>query len=376
MTKIINLKDYSDIYVKDEIDYKFLEGFVTNSRLMGVVGVRLHFASECNKNLTLFFHLDFEEYGFDRFEVYDSDDYETVDRITQSMMGGLGSVLVPITLEGASSLIYFAVEVGTAYSYDIPLDFFEYEYLLDDFYEEVSDEIYDIICSKIRSDEELINYFIMRTVGMDYTLRNYKLGLKHLGYFLVEEPTVLLKNEITKVREGRYIAKSILDHFDAYKMIISEFEVKENKIVLCKKVDEMVMTSKEAAFQLNKKEHLIVFYVESPLEFKIFLERVKPELLKNIYESGSLYTEFHKTNNHVNDETYYLNGDVYGTYYVTDEHHLIISCFDKKDLSSIKLDLLEEFSKINILAELEADMPILYNFVTSSYLNFFEFLGD
>lgn len=375
MTNIINLKDYSDIYKREECEYDFVKAYATDSRLMGVIGVRIHFESKSGEKLTLFFHLDFEEYGFDHFEVYKHDNDETINIITQSIMGGLGAKLIPITFENASALIYSAVDVGGEYSYDIPLEFFEYEYLIDDFCDEVTVELLSKVTTDIRSDEELINYFIMRTAGMDYEIRNNVLSTDEMEYSLVDEPTVLLKNEIFK-EEGYYISKSLIDYLDAYKMIISEIEIKDNRVTGCTKVDEMDMTSKEAAFQLNKKENLLVFYVESPLEFKTFLENMKPDLLKNVYESGSLYTEFNKTNDHVNNEVFYLNGDVFGTYYITDEHHVVVSCFDRNCLTEIRDKFLASYSKINELSELTADMPILYNFVTSGYLDFYEFLGE
>ncbi len=375
MNNVINLKDYSKIYEKDEKEYKFVKAYSTNSRLMGVIGLRLHYISNEKEKLTLFFHLDFEEYGFDRFEVIVGEKTNEIENFTQSIMGGLGAKLVDITLKDASTLIYTATDVGTFYSNDLPIDFFEYEYLIEDFCGDLTKELCSKVCSVIRTDVELINYYVMRTVGMDYELRDFLLSDKELDYLLVDEPTVLLKNVVTK-EDDHYIIKSIIDHLDSYKMIISEATIKNDKILSCKKVDEMLMTSREASFQLNKSENLLIMYVESPTEFKMFIERSKPELLKNIYDSGTLYTEFNKTNEHVNKDEFYLNGDVYGTYYMTDHHHLVISCFNKKDLKEIKEKLLDSFPEMNELAELEAEIPIIYNFVTSQYLDFFDFLGE
>lgn len=372
MSNIINLKDYSDIYLKEESEYEFLKAYATNSRLMGVIGIRMHYRTKADKKLTLFFHLDFEEYGFDRFEV---SEINNIDKITQSVMGGLGAELIELSLEEASTLIYSAITVGDKYLNDIPIDFYDYEYLIDEDCEDVTPKLLEKVCINTRTDEELINYFMMRTVGRDYDIRDMLLSADNIEYSLVDEPTVLLKNEVTK-SEDCYLAKSIIDYYDSYKMIISEIRIKNNKVLSSRLVDEMTMTCKEASFQLNKTEYLTVFYVESPVEFKIYLEGIKPELLKNIYHSGDLYTEFNKTNDHVNQNSYYLNGDVYGSYYVTNEHHIVISCFDHDKLIKVKNELLKSFSMINELAELKADVPILYDFITSNNFDFFTFLGD
>ncbi len=375
MSNIINLKDYSKIYDKEGVDYNFVKGYATNSRLMGVMGLRLHYEHKTNGHQTLFFHLDFEEYGFDRFEVIATDDDLEIHNMTQSIMGGLGASLIELSLREASTLVYTAIDVGAFYAHDVPIDFFEYEYLIEDCCEALSIDLCQKVCSTLRSDEELINYYVMRTVGMDYELRDFLLSTAELDYFLVEEPTVLLKNEVIKEGES-YFIKSIIDYLHAYKMIISEAIVKDGKVEAIKKVDEMLMTSREASFQLNKSENLLVMYVESPIEFKMYLENKKPSLLKNIYNSGTLYTEFNKTNDHVNQSVFYLNGDVYGTYYMTDNHHLLVACFDLADREAIKNELLSSFTEMNELAELEAEIPIIYSFVTSQYLDFFDFLGE
>lgn len=373
MNNVINLSDYSKNYNRVNIDYKFKSAVATNSRLMGVIGIRVHFVCE-EEELILFFHLDFEEYGLDRFEVYKN--LKDVDRITKSVMGGLGAKLVPISLENVSTLIYSAVDVGDNNLMGVPIEFLEYEYLLEEFCEDINISVLENVSTEIRSNEELINYYIMRTIGCDYDARDMLLSVNELKYSLVDEPSVLLKNEILKEENGIYITKSIVDYLDAYKMIISEITIENKKVVDCVKIDELTMTAREAAFSLNKKEYIIVFYVQSSTEFKMFLENKKLELLKNVYNSGTLYTEFQKTNNHVNSNTYFLNGDIFGTYFMTDKNDLVISSFVEKDIIRIKEEFLSSFSQMNEVAKMEAENPILYTFVNSGYQNFFDFLGE
>ena len=48
--------------------YRFKRGFVTSTRLMGVVGMKLYWENEEGNEYIQFFHLDFEEYGIDGYE--------------------------------------------------------------------------------------------------------------------------------------------------------------------------------------------------------------------------------------------------------------------------------------------------------------------
>ena len=373
MDNVINLSDYSDIYKRVNINYKFKNAVATNSRLMGVMGIRIHFLCE-EDELILFFHLDFEEYGLDRFEVCKN--LKDVDKMTKSVMGGLGANLVAVSLENVSTLIYSVVDIGDNNLMSVPIEFLEYEYLLEEFCEDINISILKNVSTEIRSNEELINYYIMRTIGCDYDIRDILLSENKLKYNLVDEPSVLLKNEILKEENGIYITKSIVDYLDAYKMIISEVTIRDKKVVNCIKIDELTMTAREAAFSLNKKEYIVVFYVKNSSEFKMFLESIKEELLKNVYDSGTLYTEFQKTNDHVNSNIYYLNGDIFGTYFMTDQNDLVVSSFVKDDIHKIKEEILSLFSQMNEVAEMEAENPILYTFVNSGYQNFFDFLGE
>lgn len=372
MTKIIRLEDYSDIYKEKREDYKFIKAYATNTRYMGVVGLRMHFEKDDEK-LFLFFHLGYEEYGFDRFEVIDSED--NLDEMTQSFVGGLGGKLKNISLEEASYLIYKSIEVGENYYGEIPLEFFTYEYLISDFEIESKEKLYNKICTEIKSDEECINYYIMRTIGMDLEIRDIMLSNDKLEYNLVDEPSIMLRNEIIE-REGYIITNSIVDYLDNYKMIISKFIVKNKKIISAEKLDEIVMTSKEATFSLNKTEYISIFYVEDIKGFRSQFEHNKPGMQRNIYNTGLLYTEYNNNNSHVDNRVYYLNDDVHAMYYLTTEHHFIISCFDEKKLEVLEKEISKKYNQVDNIEKLIADTPIIYNFITSGNTDFFEFLGE
>ena len=75
---------------------KFISAYVTNTRLMGVIGVYASWFLPENKlrdHLYQFFYLDSEEYGLDTYEcVLGPDNDDTNDRVLEiknRLMGGL-----------------------------------------------------------------------------------------------------------------------------------------------------------------------------------------------------------------------------------------------------------------------------------------------
>lgn len=369
MPNIIHLKDYSDQYNRNDIEYTFIKAEATQSRLMGVIGVKLTF-----EHLILFFHLDFEEYGFDRFESIIKPTETEAFKMTQNMMGGLGAELILITIEEAIALVYQSIDVGADYGYDVPLEFFEYEYLLDDYQDGITLEGVEKLCQPIRSDESLIHYYLMRTAGLDHTFRKSVLQSSDFDFEFLDEPTVLLKNEVIDYMD-HYICRSIIDYYDAYKLIVTRIKVDDRKVVSCDLIEDLVLSAKEAFFQLNKIEYIMLFYIPSSKAFNMLFEPTEPAMMKNLYESGTLYTAFNKNNAHVDDRCYYLNGDVYASYFVTDGNQLVVSCFNHDNILEIQKRFKEEY-QIEMIAELEADNPILYRFVSSGYDDFFDYLGE
>ena len=91
---------------------QFVSSYVTDTRLMGVMGVYIHwYLPENNflKHFHQFFYLDAEEFGFDSYEsVLESDDggrYYDIKAIENKMIGGLGGRKMRISEKEARFLI-------------------------------------------------------------------------------------------------------------------------------------------------------------------------------------------------------------------------------------------------------------------------------
>ncbi|MBN2794374.1 MAG: hypothetical protein JXR88_03125 [Clostridia bacterium] len=369
MKNIIHLKDYSDIYNPPKEKKIFKRAYCTQSRMVGVIGIRIHY-----EEVVLFFHLDYEEYGFDGFEVCDVKDETQIHFITEEMMGGLGAPLVEITLEEASALIYKAVDIGSQFLYEVPLAFFDYEEFLEETFNDLTKDTYEKITTEMTNAYEKINYFLMRTAGYDFEYRNLMLGVESLNFVMSDEPTMLLKNSIEKSKDC-YVCHAVTDYKDAYKMQVIEIKM-DGTIEKAEIKSEMVISPKEASFQLNRREYILVGYVDHLESFKRNFERKHPSAMKNLYDGGDLYTIFHSHNDHVKHSVYYLNEDVKGMIYVTDAHQVIIAAYKNTEFDDLK-DLIHlEYPTLSMLMELEAEMPLVYQFVTSGQEDFLEFVGE
>ena len=72
---------------------RFVSAEITDTRLMGVVGLHIHWevkeAGDWN-SFHQFFYFDAEEYGLDSYRSYRGEDEDEVENIIDSMFGGLG----------------------------------------------------------------------------------------------------------------------------------------------------------------------------------------------------------------------------------------------------------------------------------------------
>ena len=144
-----------------------------------------------------------------------------------------------------------------------------------------------------------------------------------------------------------------------------------------KYLEKLTISSIEATFNLNKAEHLIVTTVKDSFFERRFAKN-NPEMMKQVYDQGQLYIEFNPHNNHVTQNPYYLNGDIFALYFFTTSGQLIIASFLKETLDGIDALLLEENTyekSLQFICELKTDDPILFSFVNSHFDNIFDFLS-
>jgi hypothetical protein len=369
--------------------YKFKKSFVTNTRLMGVVGMKIYWEMEDGKEYIQFFHLDFEEYGIDGFESLVDGTKEDIDFITSKMMGGLGGKFVRITKKESMYILNESFKVNIRNGESLCQDVEEYEFLLKPTTIDKAGELklWYKICEIIETDYQLVNYFIMRAVGFDKKGQNLLcIDGKVSGFDPTDKSFTLIKNTIrpshTKNGINYYNVESLIDLDKGYQLIISTIGVQPTQYglrVAYGSIENMMkISSIEAAFQLKKSEYILVYSTEELIKLVEILDKEKPNAMQNIHQTGFLYTEFNPNNDHVKRPVYYLNGDIFAVYFITTENQLAVSTFSKENLLELRKyfggasfqDLLE------LEGEFKTDTPLLYEFVHSGYEDFFDFLNN
>ncbi|MBF8983000.1 hypothetical protein IZY60_05575 [Lutibacter sp. B2] len=362
--------------------YEFIKAKATNTRLMGVIGIVIEWKTPEGEILNQLFHLDAEEYGIDDYIPVLGEDQARIQ--IANMMGGLGGEFVDISEKEARYLVKNHAQKNKEYAQILPEPESEYNFILEQPVDITSEEILDLwnkICEEIKEPNQLINYFVMRAAGLDDEGVNYLSSNKNIQDPIVKKPSTLLKNNIEKIEENLYMTESLIDIATGYRMLVSQIEIENTEIGIkvknAKVQSSMKLTSIEAAFSLRKREYLIVYEVKDLFDLVTVLEDEKPQTMKNEYDQGVLYTEFNPNNKHVGEETYYINDDIHGIYYLTTANQLIIGAQTEEKITELALyfesDTFKDTLKLNKRVFLENS--ILYEFVHSDENDIFEFIN-
>ena len=183
---------------------KFISSYITNTRLMGVTGITVHWKLTDNETNTEFwqcFYLDAEEFGFDSYESVTGPDTEETERkamaLADRLMGGLGGIPVEITERETRGLIQDYILLNRKKGIPIPEDA-EVDFIMRPEVILTLDErkqLMDKQCEEITGEYQLVNYFIMRCVGHDLEAARYLAtdGVD-LSAFRGRRPAALIRN--------------------------------------------------------------------------------------------------------------------------------------------------------------------------------------
>lgn len=369
----------------DTSEKVFESAYVTNTRLMGVVCMYIHFRLPDNptlRDLHQFFYLDAEEYGFETYKSILGNDMDAVRDAENTLASGLGGQKVEITLREAMYLLQRYVRFNQQSKIPLPEDVREYRFLLDQDVSMSRPEQYILmrkLCAEIHSHRELINYFLMRIIGRDFSAASFLAcsGLK-LDQFPEFSAGTLCKNNIEPGdAPDTYICKSLIESGSAYHIIVSEIRVSSNQISSFERISSFKVSPAEASMMLARSEFVTVFEMLDPPEaFSKDATRRTKSAMVNTHESGTLYMMFHPNNSHVDKWEYRLNDDVQGMYFVSMVGQLIAAAYRLDDIRALEQDLSQSpFARRLIpTSKFEFQEPVLYEFIHSGFDDFDDFV--
>lgn len=357
-----------DINVFKE-NLKIEKAYVTNTRLMGVIGMIIYY-----KEFTDIYHLDFEEYGIDGFKRVEGKDTIKINKEISKIIGGLGGKLKRINKDQGLFLLKKACRVSTDFINLFPILDKSYKDLMNRnviLSEKDKKTLYSRMCVDITSNYALINYYIMRKVGKDKIYKN--LEFTEIDFELTDRPQTLLKNSIEDISKNKFRTETLIDYRNNYLLTTVSLEIEEGKISKADVIENLEITSTEAAFILNKKEYIIIYhYSDKNFEEEFYNDHYK--LMKKNYAQGNLYTEYNKNNNHVDSSVYFLNDDMYGIFYFTNNNQLVVASFEEDNIDEI-IQRLKKYDDLKLNNEFVVDQSLIYSFITSEYNNFYDFLN-
>ncbi|GAB6107641.1 hypothetical protein [Fusibacter bizertensis] len=368
---------------------RFISAKATNTRLMGVVGIVVKWEDEAERAIAQIFHLDYEVYGIDGFYHLTLPSDHELKSLILAVTGGLGGAFVDITFREMVYLLKTAHEVDPN-SIEAHVDFDAYlETFLNwksDLLDDEITKLYKKINPEIKSAYHAINYLLMRIVGKD--IESTRVLLKNHNalddYKELDAPYTLIKNTMTLIKEDdaieKYKVEALIDFEHKYKLLLYEVDVEKHTHLILNflQLDELVMSSIEAAFNLNKPEFILVSQINDEFFERRFAEN-NPEMMKQNYYQGNLYIEFNADNNHVAQNPYYLNGDIYAMYFFSRSGQLLISSFLKENLEMIDEMLINGHvynESLQFICELKTDDPVVYAYINSNYETIFDYLSQ
>ena len=365
----------------------FVSAFVTDTRLMGVVGLYIHWNIRSHKaasDFHQFFYFDAEEYGFETYRSIESSDTTEIKHIEQALIGGLGGKKVSLTQREATALIQSYVLMNHQFNTALPEGESEYKFLLETKIEMTSEERFELFkkqCTEVTSEYQAINYFLMRAFGKDFMAAEYlTCGDFPLDICPDIPVATLCKNSIEHFENENgtsYLCESLIEHDTSYALVITEITLSGFKITSFERRSSMQVSAVEAAMMLSRSEYVTVYdIVDDPDNFEVNFSKLTAGALLTLHDSGRLFLSFNKNNDHVGRQVFRLNEDVFGLYFVTDLEQLIIAAYNIKSIHAIEKEL-EKNSLANSLfltAKYEFKEPVLYEFVQSGFEDFDDFL--
>lgn len=387
MKNITNLKVVEGgLLPKEKAKKKFVSAYTTDTRLMGAYGVfvqwELEGCFECD-DLFQYFYFDTEEFGFDSYESIWGLSLEAVKTLEQTAISCLGGNKIELTENEVYHLVNYYAEFNRARKIPLPPLVKEYQFVLDNkviLSDMEKDILINKVCTPIKNKYQLTHYFLMRTFGKDFVAAKY---LAHKGVNLDIYPNIKMatfcRNSIKVDPNDPHtlICESLIEADDKYQIFTTQVAIKNKKIQSAVPLDQMKISSSEAAMILAKPEFITIYEVNaSPeemanktLEFS-FNTMVRP------HETGKLFLKFHDNNDHVKKQTFLLSADVLGLYFITDYGQFIVAAYNATDIRHLEYQLAKnDIGKYLIpTGRYEFKDPVLYDFINSAIEDFDDFL--
>ena len=384
----------------------FISAYVTDTRLMGVLAVYAHWHLDNYPSddtvwgdLHQFFYIDCEEAGIETYHEVRESDNKKIEMIEQMLIGGLGANKINLTVEQLRYLMCHWHRFNLAHGLPLPEKESHYDFVFDAGTASDPEDssgrgpiptgrLMALICPEIRTDLQLVNFFLMRCFGRDHEGAAYLAADSYVvaidTYDRYEKAT-FCRNAIDLKAEHadgtrEYLCESIVEMGGDYDRIVSQVTTKDLLVteLICRSITPI--SQSEAALIMKKSEFVTVYEIllsEEELENNIDEFTVSFHTTMTEYENGRLFLSYRPNNDHVNRRVFQLNEDVRGMLFLSECGQLIIAAYNEGDVI-----YLENMIRNNVLApyltmsgRYEFKTPVIYEFMQSDFDTFDSFLN-
>ena len=373
-------------------EYRYLGGEVTDSRLMGVLGLHLHWELPypfAEPHLHQYYYFDVEELGLETYRTYTGDDPLAIELACKNLFGGLGSLMKPVSEREARYLVREFITDTKRRKQPLPEEAVDLEFITQVpvmLSPEEHTALIAKMCTEILSDYQLIHYYLMRIFGMDIKGASYLCAPVFLSngtgpQAVLAEHATLLRNTIEEYTDDSgkmsYLCESLVETENKHWLVMSEIEVADGKVTAARLKSSFEITLYEASMMLSRWEYVTVYEIlQDPDDFDVDFTTYTLGSMRTDHSNGEMFMEFKRDNIHVNQRVFNLSDDIACLYYVTDFGQLILASYSLEMIAQMEERLHKSSlaSSVFPTSKYQFQEPVLYEFAQSEFDDFEEFL--
>ncbi len=388
-------------------EYSLVKAEATDTRLMGVMGLHLHWALSEEKQLQYaaelkdtaaefhqLFYFECEENNLETSgEVY-GDDTEEVEMAVKRYFGGLGAsmheISAPECMYLAETFIQKELFEKGRLSSDLE-ELHSYALGIEPLNKAQKAELMKKICVGVITNYGRINYFLMRSFARDVEgarlLASDDMTDSQLLAAALAEASTLRYNSCRRwgcleddVLTAVYLCESLVETDLKCAMIFTEIAVREGRIVSVLRRSGFYITDDEADRKLSRPEFISFYEIgeASQPDLEQALEYAYPQATRKIFDNGLLFMEYNEDNSHVELPEYRITDDLKVSYFITNNGQLIVAGNDMDKSAAADAALLRQsFAKdLMPMGRYSFAHPLLGPFIDSGYDDFIDYLRE
>ncbi|MBK5251235.1 MAG: hypothetical protein JJE29_01105 [Peptostreptococcaceae bacterium] len=325
---------------------EFLESGCTATRLTGVAGCYVLWKVPSGQ-LMQFFCMDFESEGIKGYKSLLNGTEEQRQDMMKEAIGVYGENFESLSERDAIDLLNLMYAVNLKFHLPLPGKTAEYAHLLNR-EKVVPDDARRILDKRLskqmETDFEAANYYMSRALANDIEAEKQLLVVgSRLELATLPGKSILLKNDViprecfpgTRYVNCTALARKGTDYFIVMARL-SLMDTEEGiKLIGAQFLEKKHLTAAEASMIIKRTEYLMVYQVADKECFGQALLVEKPCVEREQHEKGMLYTQFKRDNNHYKEQTYFMNDDIFGLYFLMDEGKLVAVTYSEDGINEI-----------------------------------------